>query len=59
MIQEGYHIPTIHPGLNKEFQSKMYKVTNYETNGKFSVHACPPRDNAQMSAVWLWVKRKK
>jgi len=55
--QEGYHIPTIHPELNRMIDCKKYKVENEETNGRFSIHSAPTRQNpiSGNEGLWLWM----
>jgi choline monooxygenase len=48
---EGYHIPLVHPGLNRELVAKQYTVTVHE---RYCVHAAPARDGAVNAGRWLW-----
>ncbi|CAF5134729.1 unnamed protein product, partial [Rotaria sp. Silwood1] len=50
--QEGYHISTIHQGLNKAVQSKQYLVTN--KNNSYSIHYVPSRNNQSDQENYLW-----
>ena len=49
--QEGYHIPLVHPGLNRQIDARQYVV---ETHSGYSVHRAPTRDGSVTSGVWLW-----
>lgn len=49
--QEGYHIPLVHPGLNRQIDARQYEV---EARGSYSVHRAPTRDGSVTSGVWLW-----
>ncbi|CAF1908389.1 unnamed protein product [Rotaria magnacalcarata] len=51
--QEGYHIQSIHPLLNKTIQSKQYLVTN--KNNIYSVHYAPSRNHESGQEKFLWV----
>jgi choline monooxygenase len=48
---EGYHIPLVHPGLNKEINAKQYRV---DVRDRCCVHSAPARDGAINSGKWLW-----
>ncbi|CAF3417028.1 unnamed protein product [Rotaria sp. Silwood1] len=50
--QEGYHISTIHQGLNKAIQSKQYLVTN--KNNSYSIHYVPSRNDQSDQDNYLW-----
>lgn len=49
--QEGYHIPLVHPGLNRQIDARRYEV---DVRDGFCVHRAPPRDGAVTSGTWLW-----
>ena len=49
--QEGYHIPLVHPGLNKQVDARAYNV---DVRDGFSVHTAPTRDGSVTSGAWLW-----
>ena len=49
--QEGYHIPLVHPGLNRQIDSSRYEV---EVDGRATVHRAPTRDGAVTDGAWLW-----
>lgn len=49
--QEGYHIPLIHPSLNKQVDSARYHV---EVVGSASIHSAPTRDGSVTNGAWLW-----
>lgn len=48
---EGYHIPLIHPELNRDVKANAYQVLNVRG---FSVHQAPLRDGAKVAGLWLW-----
>jgi choline monooxygenase len=48
---EGYHVRDIHPGLNKEIDSKQYQVL---IRDRYALHQAPQRDGANYSGLWLW-----
>jgi choline monooxygenase len=50
---EGYHIPTIHPGLNREVDSKHYEVVLGD-GGRWTEHRVPARDGAPTVGRWLF-----
>ncbi len=49
--QEGYHIPLVHPGLNRQIDASRYEVV---IDGAVTVHAAPTRDGAVTDGAWLW-----
>jgi len=49
--QEGYHIPLVHPGLNRQIDSTRYEVA---VDGPVAVHRAPTRDGAVTDGAWLW-----
>ena len=49
--QEGYHIPLVHPGLNRQIDARRYQV---DVRDGYCVHRAPPRDDAVTSGTWLW-----
>lgn len=49
--QEGYHIPIVHPGLNRQIDARRYDV---DVRDGYSVHSAPARDGAVTLGVWLW-----
>ena len=49
--QEGYHIPLVHPGLNRQIDASRYEVV---VDGAATVHAAPTRDGAATDGAWLW-----
>lgn len=49
--QEGYHIPLVHPGLNKQIDARRYRV---DVREGYCVHSAPARDGSATSGVWLW-----
>jgi choline monooxygenase len=48
---EGYHIPYLHPGLNRETDAKAYTVTPGE---RVCIHRAPTRTGATYEGLWLW-----
>lgn len=50
---EGYHIPLVHPGLNKEIDAKRY-VVDVDERHRWVRHSAPARDGATNSGRWLW-----
>ncbi len=49
--QEGYHIPLVHPGLNRQIDARRYNV---DVREGYSLHSAPARDGAVTSGTWLW-----
>jgi choline monooxygenase len=49
--QEGYHIPLVHPGLNRQIDAVGYEV---EIDGAATVHTAPTRDGSVSVGAWLW-----
>jgi choline monooxygenase len=50
---EGYHIPLVHPGLNKEIDAKQYRV-DVHAEHRWVEHSAPARDGAVNLGRWLW-----
>jgi len=48
---EGYHIPYLHPGLNRETDAKAYTVT---PGDRVCVHRAPTKNGATYEGLWLW-----
>lgn len=48
---EGYHIPLVHPELNREVLAKQYQV---KVHDHYCVHSAPARDGAIYAGKWLW-----
>jgi choline monooxygenase len=48
---EGYHIPLVHPELNREVSAKQYRV---DVHDHYCVHSAPARDGAIYAGTWLW-----
>jgi choline monooxygenase len=48
---EGYHIPLVHPELNREIVAKDYRV---DVGDHFCTHSAPARDGAKDASLWLW-----
>ena len=51
--QEGYHIHSVHPELNRAVQFKQYRVTN--KNNLYSIHHAPSRSSQSDQEAFLWV----
>ena len=49
--QEGYHIPLVHPRLNKEIDSRAYRV---HVADRWCRHSAPARDGGPSAGVWLF-----
>lgn len=50
---EGYHVPLVHPGLNKEIDAKRYRVEVHEKH-RWVEHSAPARHGAVNLGRWLW-----
>jgi choline monooxygenase len=50
---EGYHIPLVHPGLNKEIDARRY-VVDVDERHRWVRHSAPARDGAVNAGRWLW-----
>lgn len=48
---EGYHIPYLHPGLNRETEAKAYMVT---PGNRVCIHRAPTRSGATYDGLWFW-----
>lgn len=48
---EGYHIPFVHPELNREVDAGRYRV---DVEDGYCRHSVPTRDGAVNSGTWLW-----
>jgi len=48
---EGYHVPLVHPELNREIVAKEYRV---EVGDHFCEHSALARDGAINAGRWLW-----
>jgi choline monooxygenase len=49
--QEGYHIPLVHPGLNRQIDASRYEVV---VMGEACLHSAPTRDGSATSGAWWW-----
>jgi phenylpropionate dioxygenase-like ring-hydroxylating dioxygenase large terminal subunit len=49
--QEGYHIPLVHPGLNRQVDASRYEV---DVVGEACLHSAPTRDGSATSGAWWW-----
>jgi choline monooxygenase len=48
---EGYHIPFVHPELNREIDARRYSVT---VGDRYCRHSAPTRDGAVNAGRWLF-----
>jgi choline monooxygenase len=48
---EGYHIPLVHPELNREIDAKRYRV---DVDDRWVLHSAPTRDGVPTAGRWLW-----
>ena len=48
---EGYHIPLVHPELNREVNARQYRV---DVRDHSCVHSAPTRDGAINAGRWIW-----
>jgi choline monooxygenase len=48
---EGYHIPLVHPELNRDLSAKQYRV---HVHDHYCLHTAPARDGAIYAGKWLW-----
>ena len=48
---EGYHIPLLHPELNRQFDAKRYRV---ELGDRYCRHTAPSRDGSPADGRWLF-----
>ena len=48
---EGYHIPLLHPELNRQFDAKRYRV---ELGDRYCRHSAPSRDGSPVDGRWLF-----
>ena len=48
---EGYHIPLVHPELNRQFDAKRYRV---DLGDKYCRHRAPSRDGSPVDGRWLF-----
>lgn len=48
---EGYHVPLVHPELNRELVAKEYRV---DVGDHFCTHHAPTRSGAVNAGLWLW-----
>jgi choline monooxygenase len=49
---EGYHIPLVHPELNRQFDAKRYRV---ELGDRYCRHSVPSRDGTPTAGRWLFL----
>ena len=49
--QEGYHIPIVHPQLNRDVLWENYTLKN---NDQFSIHSVPERGNSEQPGSFGW-----
>lgn len=50
---EGYHIPLLHPELNREIDVKRYEVLVFPEDD-YCLHTAPARDGAANTGRWLY-----
>jgi choline monooxygenase len=48
---EGYHIPLLHPELNRQFDAKRYRV---DLGDRYCRHRTPARDGSPADGRWLF-----
>ena len=48
---EGYHIPFIHPELNRQLDMRSYWV---DVHDRWTRHSAPMHDGSPAAGVWLW-----
>jgi choline monooxygenase len=48
---EGYHIPFVHPELNRQLDARRYRVEVFD---RWTRHSAPMRDGSPAAGVWLW-----
>jgi len=48
---EGYHVSSVHPGLDRQIDAKQYEVI---LKDRHVVHRAPQRENANYAGLWLW-----
>jgi choline monooxygenase len=48
---EGYHIPLLHPELNRQFDAKRYRV---DLGDRYCRHSAPSRDGSASEGRWLF-----
>ena len=48
---EGYHVPFLHPELNRELDARNYRV---ELRDRYCIHSAPTRDGALSAGRWLF-----
>ncbi len=48
---EGYHVPFVHPELNRQIDARNYRV---EVHDHWVEHTAPTRDGAVTAGLWLW-----
>ena len=48
---EGYHVPLVHPELNREIDARRYRV---DVHDRWCEHSAPTRDGAVNAGRWLW-----
>lgn len=51
---EGYHVPLVHPGLNREVEGLAYRVVT-KGDRRWNIHVAPQRhDDTAFTGVFLW-----
>ena len=49
--QEAYHVPPLHPGLNRDLDWKRYRVINFDGG---SLHDAPPKARSNHPGIFGW-----
>jgi len=51
---EGYHVPTVHPGMSRDADASQYDV-RITDDPRWNVHVMPPRDGSTFGVFgWFW-----
>jgi choline monooxygenase len=48
---EGYHVPFVHPELNRQIDARAYQVDVFD---RWCRHSAPARDGSLTTGSWLW-----
>ena len=49
---EGYHIPLVHPELNRQVDARSYRIDAHDAG--WVRHSAPARDGSLTTGRWLW-----
>jgi choline monooxygenase len=49
---EGYHVPSVHPGLNAAIDAAKYEV---DIQAPAMFYSAPARDGSPVSGIWAWL----